>query len=118
VYRFRDATLIAEKKEDFVARSRTYIGNWSEQTIWLDTLIIPRSFSDRELGPFTTGVLWLIANDYSFYRHNVLDERTAGGVFGRALNPGFGHQSAFERAPEPPYTAAKAICFELDPENI
>jgi hypothetical protein len=33
VYRFRDAALVAEKKDDFGARSRICIGSWSERKI-------------------------------------------------------------------------------------
>jgi hypothetical protein len=33
VYRFRDATLVAEKKDDSATHSRTFTGNWSERKI-------------------------------------------------------------------------------------
>jgi hypothetical protein len=38
-----------------------------------------------------------------FRRHDLFDERTAGGVLGRTLGyiPGFGHQGADTRRPVP-----------------
>jgi hypothetical protein len=41
VYRFRDATLVAEKRIILAMRFRISIESWSERKIWLDRLSCP-----------------------------------------------------------------------------